>query len=416
MSRKQGIGAVALVAGLALARAAGSLRGDDVALAIGAGRGAPRITLDPPSAVLGIGLAVALAGAVALAEPWTRRWAGLALILATVLLVPLVLVGGLALSPAQQTNVVPLLAESLSLGTPVALGALSGLWCERAGVVNLGIEGMMLAGAGIGFVAYALLGASGGLPLVTGVVAAVAAGGLLGVLHAVLCVTFRVDQIVSGVAINLLAFGVTGFLRAQVLLPLGISSAGTLPEFRIPLLSDIPLVGRSLFAGKPIFFAMFGLFALTQLVLLRTPWGLRVRSVGENPHAAATLGVDVVRTRCQAVILGGLLAGLAGAWLSLESVGSFSPGMSNGRGFIALAALIFGKWRPWPAFGGAMLFGFTEALGTRLQFLGVQVAGHPVPSQFLQILPFLVTIVVLAGAIGRAIPPAADGIPYQPSR
>jgi simple sugar transport system permease protein len=151
-------------------------------------------------------------------------------------------------------------------------------------------------------------------------------------------------------------------------------------------------------------------------VLFRTPWGLRVRSVGENPHAAETLGINVIKVRYQAVILGGLVAGLGGAWFSLETVGTFDNLMTNGTGFIALAAMIFGKWRPWGTFGGAMLFGFAAALGTRIQLLNVEVGGFPVPSQFLQVLPYVVTIVVLAGAIGRAIPPAADGIPYERSR
>ncbi|MGH8898795.1 MAG: ABC transporter permease [Egibacteraceae bacterium] len=417
LSRREAIGSAYVVGGLLLAvRVAGALPGQDVRFAVGVGRGAPRIVLDPRGAVLGIGLLLAVLGAVAVAERWTRRAAGIALTAATASLVPLVLTCSLALSSSRQTNLVPLLAESLRLGTPIALGALAGLWSERSGVVNIGIEGMMLAGAGIGFVVYALLGGSGGAPLWIAVVVAVATGGLLAALHAALCVTFRVDQIVSGVVINLLALGVTSFLRRQVLLPLGIGSARTLPEWSIPLLSQVPLIGQPLFTGKPIFFTMFALFVATQVVLLRTPWGLRVRSVGENPHAVETLGIDVLRIRYQAVILGGLIAGLAGAWLSLETVGSFDAGLVNGRGFIALAALIFGKWRPWGAFGGAMLFGFADALGTRIQFLGVTVGGHPVPSQFLQVLPFAVTIVVLAGAIGRATPPASVGIPYQRSR
>jgi len=181
-------------------------------------------------------------------------------------------------------------------------------------------------------------------------------------------------------------------------------------------LSSIPVVGQTLFTGKPIFFVMFIIFGLTRLTLFRTPWGLRVRAVGEKPHAAETLGINVIRTRYQSVILGGLIAGLAGAWFTLETVGSFEDLMTNGTGFIALAALIFGKWRPWPAFGGALLFGFSSALGSRIQLLGVEVSGFPVPSQFLQALPYVVTIVVLAGAIGRAVPPAADGVPFEPSR
>lgn len=417
LSRLQVTGIVFVVTGLAVAALlAPALPGDDVTFTLGLGDLAPSTTLDPPNATLGIGAVLVLLGAVGIADRWTRQWASAALLAAAVLLVPLVLVASLALSSRGQTNLLPLLIESLRLGTPIALGSLAGLWSERSGVVNIGIEGMMLAGAGIGFVAYGVMNsAQGGVPLYLAVVAAVVVGGLLGALHAMLCVTFRTDQIVSGVVINLLAIGVTAFLRRQVLLAGGVGSGQTLSSFEIPLLSDIPLIGP-LFDGKPIFFSMFAIFVATQWVLFRTPWGLRVRSVGENPHAAETLGIDVIKTRYQAVIVGGLIAGLAGAWFSLETVGAFDNGMTNGAGFIALAALIFGKWRPWPAFGGAMLFGFAAALASRIQLLGVEVGGYPVPSPFLQSLPFIVTIVVLAGAIGRAIPPASVGIPYERPR
>lgn len=417
LSRLQTLGLLFGFLGIYLvADAAGSLPDDDVTFALGLGDAAPTFTFDPPNVVLGIGVLFVLAALVALADRWTRHYAGVALVVASILFVPLVLVSALALSSSTQTNLLPLLVESLRLGTPIALGALAGLWCERSGVVNIGIEGMMLTGAGVGFVVYAVTaGGQGGPWLYGSVVVAVAVGGLMAALHAVLSVTFRTDQIISGVAINLLAIGLTSFLRRQVLLPSGVSSAFTLPQIDLPLLSSIPLVGSQLFTGKPIFFSMFVIFVLTRLVLFGTAWGLRVRSVGENPHAAETLGIDVIKTRYQAVILGGLIAGLAGAWFSLETVGNFDNLMTNGKGFIALAALIFGKWRPWSAFGGAMLFGFAEALGTRIQFLNVDVGGFPVPSQFLQVLPFVVTIVVLAGAIGRAVPPAAVGVPYERS-
>lgn len=416
LSRLQLTGVVFALAGLAtLIWVASALPGDDVTLTFGLGDVAPSLTLDPPNALRGIGALLTVAGLVAVAERWTQRWAGVALLLATILVVPYVLIAGVALSGQSQTNLLPLFAEALRRGTPIALGALAGLWCERSGVVNIGIEGMMLAGAGVGFVAYALWGAGGGAALWGAVLVAVAVGGLLAAIHAVVSITFRTDQIVSGVAINLLAIGLTAFLRRQVLLPLGIGSAVTLPQVSLPLLSDLPLLGP-LFVGKPIYFAMFVLFLVTSFVMFRTPWGLRVRAVGEQPHAAETLGVDVIKVRYQAVILGGLAAGLGGAWFSLETVGSFDDLMTNGTGFIALAALIFGKWRPWGAFGGAMLFGFSDALGTRLQLLGVEVGGYPVPSQFLQMLPYLVTIIVLAGAIGRAVPPAADGEPFERSR
>ena len=414
LSRLQTLGVFFGILGVTLvAKVAGALPADDITLVFGLGDAAPRIPLDPPNTVLAIGVLFVVAALVALLDRWTGRYAGVGLVVASVLFVPLVLVCAIALSSSTQTNLMPLIAASLTAGTPIALGALAGLWCERSGVVNIGIEGMMLAAAGVSFVTYAVLGGGdGGAWLWGGVLVAVAVGGILGLLHAILSVTFRTDQIVSGVAINLLAFGLTAFLRRQVLLPSGVSTGQTLPDISLPVLSSIPVVGE-LFTGKPIFFSMFVIVVLTQVVLFRTTWGLRVRSVGENPRAADTLGINVIRTRYQAVIVGGLIAGLAGAWFTLETVGGFDNGMTNGKGFIALAALIFGKWRPWSAFGGAMLFGFSEALGSRIQFLNVEIAGFPVPSQFLQVLPYVVTIIVLAGAIGRAIPPAADGVPYE---
>lgn len=416
-TRRQSLAIFFLMLGASLLWVSGRVPVEDITLVFGLGDLAPRLPLDPPGAVLAIGMLYLAAGAVALGERWTGRYAKVALLAAAALVVPLVLVLSVSLGTSTQTNLLPLLTEALRLSTPIALGALSGLWCERAGVVNIGIEGMMLASAGIGFTFYALVGGAAGGPwLIVALLVSVAVGGLLGLLHAVLCVTFRTDQIISGVAINLLAIGITSFLRRQVLLPLGVGTGVTLSAIEIPVLSSIPVVGQTLFTGKPIFFSMFVIFVATQLALFRTPWGLRVRAVGEKPHAAETLGINVIRTRYQSVVLGGLIAGLAGAWFTLETVGSFEDLMTNGTGFIALAALIFGKWRPWPAFGGALLFGFSSALGSRIQLLGVEVSGFPVPSQFLQALPYVVTIVVLAGAIGRAVPPAADGVPYKRSR
>lgn len=415
LSRLQSLGITFIVLGaLTAALLARTMPPDDKTFVFGLGDGAPRVTLDPSNAVLAIGVLFVVAGVIALFDRWTGRYAVIALIVAAVLFVPLALITSMGLSATEDTNLLPLLTESLRLGTPVALGAAAGLWSERSGVVNIGIEGMMLAAAGIGFVVYALLnGAQGGLPLYLSVVVAVAVGGLFAALHALLSVSFRTDQIVSGVVINLLAIGLTSFLRSQLLVPIGVSSGTTLPVISLPLLSEIPLVGQTLFSGKPIYFTMFVVFILSAVVLYRTPWGLRVRSVGENPRAAETLGINVVRVRYQAVILGGLLAGLGGAWFSLETVGSFDDLMTNGTGFIALAALIFGKWRPWGAFGGAMLFGFSQALSSRIALLNVDIGGYPIPSQALQALPYIVTIVVLAGAIGHARPPAAVGIPYE---
>ena len=346
-----------------------------------------RIDFSPQTLALALGVALVVAAVVGTtAVRGTRvsdRAGQLAVRGGLGLVIPLVLVVALALSDAPDTNVTQLFIESLRLATPVALGSMAGLWCERSGVVNIGIEGMMLASAGIGFTVYARLGdADGGAWLVAAIVVAVASGMAIAALHALMTVTFRVDQIISGVAINLLALGVTGFLRSQIIVPGGVSSGKSTEAIALPLLSEIPILGRQLFTAKPIFFTMFVIVALTGFVLFRTPWGLRVRSCGENPHAAATLGIDVIRTRYIAVICGGAIAGLAGAWFSLETQGGFEDAMTNGAGFIALAALIFGRWRPGLAFAGALLFGFSRALGARMQILGVEVANFSIPSEF----------------------------------
>ncbi|MBC6937712.1 MAG: ABC transporter permease [Chloroflexi bacterium] len=325
------------------------------------------------------------------------------------LIIPTVLV---IIAAGGRTNIVVMLQESLRLATPIVLGALAGIWCERSGVVNIAIEGMMLTGAALGFVSYTLLlqsglGLSGTWAQFLAVIIAVLSGGLMAVLHAWLSITFKTNQIVSGTVINILAIGLTSYLRLEVLVNAEAARA-TLQAVPIPLLKDIPVVGEVFFTGKPIFYGMFALLLVTHVVLYYTRWGLRTRAVGENPHAADTLGINVLRNRWINVIIGGLIAGLAGAWFSLETSGAFDDQMTAGRGFIALAAMIFGKWTPIGAFGGGLLFGFSDALGQRFQFLGV-----PVPPQFLQMVPYFVTLVVLAGLIGKSRAPKADGIPYE---
>lgn len=309
----------------------------------------------------------------------------------------------------KSTNVTVMLQVSLVQATPIVLGAMAGIWCERTGVVNIAIEGMMLAGACFGFTALTLLAPSMGTPSAQAVGLAVAmlAGGAMSLLHGWLSITFKTDQVVSGTVINILAVGLTSFVRREVLLS---SEAGreTLRPFIVPGLSDIPVVGDVFFKAQPIFYSMFIILILTHVVLFYTRWGLRTRAVGENPHAADTLGIKVNRMRWINVCIGGLIAGLAGAWLSLERNGGFDDNMTSGRGFIALAAMIFGKYTPLGAFGGGLLFGFSDALGQRFQFLGV-----PIPPQFLQMVPYVITIVVLAGLVGKAVAPKADGIPYE---
>jgi simple sugar transport system permease protein len=418
LGRLQTIGLLYGLLGILLvAYVAPNLEPDDKAFTFEPPPDPASLDFNPRTIVIAFGVFFVITTVVCLLGPRYERWARACVLVSTILFAPLVVILSLALSEAGDTNVVQLIVESLRLGTPIALGAMAGLWCERSGVVNIGIEGMMLAAAGVGFTVYVVLGdaqSKGWLWFAIGV--AVLTGGLIAALHALVSVSFRVDQIISGVVINLLALGLTSFLRSQVIVPRGISTGVATSELSLPLLSDIPVIGEQLFRNKPIFFSMFVIVAATWFVLFKTAWGLRVRSCGENPHAAETLGINVIKVRYQAVILGGLIAGLAGAWFSMESQGGFQDNMTNGAGFIALAALIFGRWRPWSAFAGAMLFGFTRALGTRLQILGVSIGDFSIPSEFWQSLPYVVTIIVVAGAVGRAIPPAAVGQPYEKSR
>ncbi|NJL96095.1 MAG: ABC transporter permease [Anaerolineae bacterium] len=357
--------------------------------------------------VIGGSVAVVLAGAEAPRS--LKRWALLFLAFNGVLIIPAVLIAAAA---GDRTNVTTMFSESLRLATPIALGAMAGLWCERSGVVNIAIEGMMLFGACFGFATLFFIQRdypemADNLALLLSVGVAVLSGGIVALLHAWLSITFKTDQIVSGTVINILALGVTSFVRSEFLLS---SEAGTitLPTVAIPLLADLPIVGQALFNNKPIFYSMFVVILLTHLILFNTSWGLRMRAVGEHPSAADTLGINVNRTRWINVFIGGLIAGLGGAWFTLEVTGRFTDNMTSGRGFIALAALIFGKWTPLGSLGAAVLFGFSDALGVRLQALNVNI-----PVQFLQMVPYIVTIVVLAGLIGRALPPKAVGKPYE---
>jgi simple sugar transport system permease protein len=299
------------------------------------------------------------------------------------------------------TFLVILLASTLAFATPITLGALSGVACERAGVVNIGIEGMMLMGAFFGYTA----GVNSGSVWV-GVGAAILTGGLMAVLHAVLSITYKVDQIISGTVINILAVGMTGYLFSQWYGSSAPFVRGTLPRIHIPLLADIPVVGR-LFEQQPVALSAILLVFISHFVLYHTPWGLRVRAVGENPRAADTVGIPVRRVRYINVIIGGLLAGLGGAYFVPEFLSSFSREMTAGRGFIALAAMIFGRWTPFGAWGAALFFGLMLAGQNNLQSCGVGI-----PAGIVGMLPYAATILVLAGVVGRSTPPAADGVPY----
>lgn len=294
---------------------------------------------------------------------------------------------------------VAVLSAALRQSTPLALGALCGILCERAGVMNIAIEGQMLFAAFAGFVTAAW---AGHLP--TAVAAAVLTGIAAGLMLAVMAVSLRIDQVVAGSVVNILALGLTGYF-----FKVGVAAPGKLAPVTLGPLARIPLVGPVLFDNPPVTYATLILVAALHVFLFCTPWGLRLRAVGENPQAADAAGINVAALRYAAVAAGGALAGLAGAFLTLEAVGSFERGMTNGRGFVAIAVMIFGKWKPLGAWGAAAVFGLAMAIQTQLQFGGrVQI-----PHQFLGMLPYLLTVLVLAGGVGRSRPPAALGRPYE---
>jgi len=374
------------------------------------GDGIPNLPVQTQTFGMIVGVIYLLTGVVSLIpesiSPGLKRASQTLLIISGVLIIPitLILAGG-----GRSVNITQMLESTFRLATPITLGALAGLWCEKSGVVNIAAEGMMLTGACIGFISSLIIAQI--MPYQTalgwGILVAVIAGGLMALLHGWLSITFMTDQVVSGTVINILAIGLTSFLRREVLLSTE-TARETLGPIAIPVLSDIPVIGKVFFTGKPIYLLTFVLVIVTHIVIYYTRWGLRTRAVGENPHAADTLGINVVRTRYINVLIGGMVAGLAGAWFSIETVGLFEDQMTGGIGFIGLAAMIFGKWTPGGAMAGALLFGFASALNTRFQSYGV-----PIPSQFIQMLPNLVTMIVLAGLVGRAVAPKADGIPYK---
>jgi general nucleoside transport system permease protein len=323
----------------------------------------------------------------------------------------------------------------LGLATPIALGGLCGVMNERSGVVNIGIEGMMLFSAYLAFMTALFVHQAipsepgaffGATPaLILGVLAAIAAGVLISLLHAWLSISVRADQIISGTIINITALGLTSYLN-RLIKPF--DSAGTFQSFRPPAgLVNLPGVGwliEMFTAVGPIAISVIVLVIIVQVLLFRSRWGLRTRAVGEHPKAADTVGINVIRLRYQNVLAGGVFAGLAGAYLTLEATGSFQNGMTAGRGFIALAAMIFGRWTPLGAFGGALLFMASQALGVAIRLappsgdLGMFLANiqQVYPSlynNFFTGLPYLLTIIVLAGVVGRSTPPAADGRPYE---
>ncbi len=300
-------------------------------------------------------------------------------------------------------SLVGMLDGSIKAAVPIAFGALSGVMCERVAVINIGIEGMLLSGAFMGAVMGTIAGP------VVGILGAALIGGLMAAGLAVLAIKYRVDQIIAGVVINIFALGLTSFLSAQILVENSAeyNNPGVLRPIPIPLLSDIPVLGRLFFEQNIFVYAMFIIVAVMTYGLFKTRWGLRSRAVGEHPKAADTLGINVFRTRYINVILGGMIAGFGGAYFTLGSVGAFNENMTGGRGYIGLAAMIFGRWHPVGALGAALVFGFADSLQVKLAILDTGI-----PSEFLLMAPYLVTIVVVAGVVGAARAPAADGQPY----
>ena len=366
-----------------------------------------------------------------------RRFSFIFLII--IILFGSVVMGGITKS-APILTITSMLATTIAVATPLTLGALSGVFCERAGVVNIGIEGMMLTAAFFGWLGaiymYHVFGFEKWPSILTGLGTAILAGALMGLLHAVLSITYKVDQIIGGTVINILAVGLTGFLNRQLFFGKGSPFGGQVPnspgnllninvpitEFFSPLCGgstncvDVINAIESIIDQRPIAITAIVLVFVSHYVLFNTRWGLRTRAVGEHPKAADTVGINVVRMRYANVLIGGALAGLAGAYFTIESVPSFEPLLTNGRGFISLAAVIFGNWSPIGAWVASLLFGASQALNIKMQ-----IFRDVIPAQwaFLQnsfligLIPYILTMIILTGIIGRTTPPAADGAPYE---
>jgi ABC-type uncharacterized transport system permease subunit len=368
---------------------------------------APDLVMPTSLSLYALGALAALAGGWQLVRGFKRVNLVIALVAAAGVAAFLVWA-----SRGKSINLTGMLVSSLVRATPIALAALSGIYSERSGVVNIGIEGMMLAGA---FTSVVLASVSGSLfvgvlALFVGVLAGVLTGVLLGLLHGVLSIRFKVDQIVSGTGIIILALGLTSYLQRSVLnlYPQLNQPGPAMAAVAIPGLWKIPVIGPLLFNQSPIIYTLFVLLVATQVLMYYTRWGLRTRAVGEHPRAADTLGINVFKTRYVSVLISGAVAGLAGAYMSIGAAGRFNEGMTAGKGFLGLAAMIFGNWNPGGAFFGSLIFGFFDSWQEKLAILQVGI-----PIDLLGMAPYLATMVVLAGFVGRSRMPAADGQPYE---
>jgi simple sugar transport system permease protein len=366
----------------------------------GGGITVPDLVLPSAATAYLLAAVVAALGAMQLTRGFGTRWAlvlgGVATLFVFTFLV--------WVAAGQSMNLTGVLQSSVSRSVPIVFGALSGVLCERSGVVNIAIEGMLLGGA---FTSAVVTSVTDSVWI--GLGAAILTGLALAFVLAVLAIRYRVDQIIAGFFINIFVTGLTAFLAIRWLQEnrAELNTPEKFLPFNVPFLSDIPVLGPILFRHNLFVYLLYTLVALVYFGLFYTRWGLRVRAVGEHPRAADTVGISVEWTRYTNVLLGGIVAGIGGAYLTIGSTGGFEDGMSAGKGFIGLAAMIFGGWNP---IGGAMaglVFGFADAIQGRLSILSIAI-----PSEFLLMLPYIVTIVVVAGVVGRARAPAADGKPY----
>ena len=365
-----------------------------------AGLDIPNLVVPTLATLYVVAVVCAALGAIQFVRGFGSRWA---VLLGLVLVV--FVFGFLSWAAAGKSmSLIGILQLTVQRALPITFGALSGLLCERAGVVNIAIEGMLLTGAFTGAVVGSATGNN-----VLGLVAGGVVGAALGSVLAVLAIRYRVDQIIAGTVINIFAAGTTSFVLTRVLVvhP-DLNEPQRFTQIPIPILSSIPILGPMFFSSNIFLYLLLVLICVIHYGLFYTRWGLRVRAVGEHPRAADTAGIDVLWTRYRQVILGGIVAGIGGAYFTLGSTGSFERDMTAGRGFIGLAAMIFGAWTPIGAFLTSLVFGFADALQARLSILNIAV-----PSEFLLMVPYLVTIAVVAGLVGRVRAPAADGRPYD---
>jgi simple sugar transport system permease protein len=343
-----------------------------------------------------------LLGLIVLGRVWRRVIIGVVLFAFVVSL--------LAWSDAGQSipfNVVNLLSGTLDDSIPIMLGALTGVICSKSGVINIAIEGQLLLGAFCAAIATSVTGS-----LWLGLLCGALAGSLVGILLGVFAITYLVNQVVLGVVLNTLVLGLTGYLYNAIMVPYGdtLNNPNTFGAWKIPGLGDIPIIGPVFFDSSVFLYATYIILAGVQIGLFRTRWGLRTRAIGEHPLAADTVGIRVIAYQYRNVILAGLIAGIGGAYFTIGSVGSFGIDMSSGEGYIALAAMIFGRYTPFGAIGAALLFGFTTQLQSILSSINV-----PIQSNLLLLTPYVVTIIVLAGLVGKVRGPKAEGVPFVKS-